>query len=119
MISREVQERYMADPLNIRLGGLAADLARIVSFSQNIKAVKSVEGLLYESVYYIELSGPDLLPDRVEDAAELVDIQRGLTHWRWTWDEVRHDPTQRAKLAEQAQAWSDQVLKMSGLLDQA
>ncbi len=118
MISREVQERYLADSLNIRLGGLAADLARIVSFSRNIKAIKSVVGLLNESVYFIEWTAPDLLPDRVDDAARLVDIQRGLTHWRWTWSEAQRDPTQRAKLAEQARAWSDEVLAMSGLLEQ-
>lgn len=118
MISREVQERYMADSLNIRLGGLAADLARIVSFSRNIKAIKSVEGLLNESVYFIEWSAPDLLPDRVDEAAQLVDIQRGLVRWYRNWDEAQHDPAQRTKLAEQAQAWLDQVLEMSGLLDQ-
>ncbi|MBI5035274.1 MAG: hypothetical protein HZB51_32505 [Chloroflexi bacterium] len=118
MISREVQERYMADSLNIRLGGLAADLARIVSFSKNIKAIKSVEGLLNESIYFIEWSAPDLLPERLEDAAQLVDIQRDLAHWRWIWNEAQNDPAQRAKLAEQAQAWSDQVLEMSGLLNE-
>ena len=118
MISREVQARYMVDSLNIRLGGLAADLARIVSFSQNIKAIKSVEGLLNESVFFIEWSAPDLLPDRVDDAARLVDIQRALTHWHWIWDKAQNDPTARAKLAEQAQAWSDEVLAMSGLLEQ-
>ena len=118
MISREVQERYMADSLNIRLGGLAADLARIVSFSRNIKAIKSVEGLLNESVYFIEWSAPDLLPNRLDDAVRLVDIQRGLTHWRWIWNQACNDPNQRAKLCEQAQQWSDEVLAMSGLLKQ-
>lgn len=119
MISREIQERYMADPLNIRLGGLAADLARIVSFSKNIKAIQSVQEMINEGIYFIEWSAPDLLPERIDDAVLLVDIQRGLTHWRWIWNEAQHDPAQRAQLAAQAQAWSDQVLKMSGLLDQA
>ena len=118
MISREIQERYLVDTLDIRLGGLAADLARIVSFSQNVRAVQSVEGLLDESRYFIELSAPDLLPDRVDDAARLVEIQRGLTHWYFNWATVQNDTTQRAKLAAQAQQWSDEVLKMSGLLDQ-
>ena len=118
MISGEVQERYMADSLNIRLGGLAADLARIVSFSKNIKAIKSVEGMINESIYFIEWNAPDLLPDRLDDAVKLVDIQRGLTHWYWIWNEAQNDPIQRAKLAEQAQIWSDQVLEMSGLLNE-
>ena len=114
---REIQERYMQDGLPIRLGGLAADLARIVSFSKNPGSAPVVASLLDESLFFVEWSAPDLLPDRVEDAAALVDIQRGLTHWFWIWDQAQNDPTQRARLAEQAQVWSDLVLKMSGLLN--
>ena len=31
-----IQARYARDPLPVRLGGLAADMARIASFSQNL-----------------------------------------------------------------------------------
>lgn len=115
---QEIQERYMEDGLPIRLGGLAADLARVVSFSKNPGSAPVVASLLDESMYFVEWSAPDLLPGRLDEAAQLVDIQRGLAHWYLNWDEAQHDPAQRAQLAEQAQAWSDQVLKMSGLLDQ-
>lgn len=118
MIKSEIQERYLRDSLSIRLGGLAADLARIVSFSDDLKSALVVTSLLEESRWFIEWSAPDLLPDRVEEAARLVEIQRGLTHWHFVWPQVRNDPTARKKLAEQAQAWSDEVLAMSGLLEQ-
>lgn len=118
MISQEARERFLADNLNLRLGALATNLARIVSFAKNIKATKSVEGLLDESICFIEWSAAGLLPDRVDAAARLVDIQRGLTHWQWNWNQVQANADERHKLAEQAQAWSDEVLKMSGLLDQ-
>ncbi|MCI0476028.1 MAG: hypothetical protein L0Y55_07255 [Anaerolineales bacterium] len=115
---REIQERYMQDELPIRLGGLAADLARIVSFSKNHGSAPVVASLLDESSYFVEWSAPDLLPDRVDDAARLVDIQRGLTRWYRIWGDAQNDPAQRAQLAAQARAWSDEILQMSGLLDQ-
>ena len=113
----QIRERYMRDPLPIRLGGLAADLARIVSFSQNPKSMAGVESLLGESRAFINWSAPDLLPDRVDDAARLVEIGRGITRWYWTWHQAKDEPAERKKLAEQAQAWSDEILAMSGLLE--
>ncbi|MBM3130513.1 MAG: hypothetical protein FJ009_18030 [Chloroflexi bacterium] len=114
----EIYERYMQDSLPVRLGGLAADLARIVSFSGNPQSAHVVASLLEESRAFVEWSAPDLLPDRVDDAARLVDIQRGLTRWYRIWNDAQNDPAQRARLAEQARAWSDEILQMSGLLDQ-
>ncbi len=117
MIPHTRRERYLQHPVPLRLGDLAADLARLASFSE-IFDVAAVESLLEESRAFIEWSAPDLLPDRVEDAARLVDIQRGLTDWQHTWTKVQNDSEERKKLAEQAQAWSDEVLAMSGLLEQ-
>ncbi len=74
--------------------------------------------MLEESLAFIEWSTPALLPDRVEDAARLVEIQRELTHWRRVWNVAQHDPASRARFVEQARAWSDEILAMSGLLDQ-
>jgi hypothetical protein len=74
--------------------------------------------MLEESRAFIEWSAPDLVADRVDDAARLVEIQRALTRWHWIWDKAQQDPAKRRELAEQARAWSDEVLKMSGLLDQ-
>jgi len=118
MISQEIRDRFFKDALPVRLGGLAADLARIVSFSKNPNSASTVSHLLEESRYFIEWSAPNLLPDRVDDAARLVDIQRDLTHWFRVWNRAQDDPAQREKLSEQAQTWSDEVLAMSGLLEQ-
>lgn len=109
---------YLKQNISVRLGGLAADLARIASFIQ-VPALPATKTMLEESRAFIEWSAPDLLPNRVDDAVRLVDIQRGLTHWYWNWHEAQNDPAARQKLAEQARAWSDEVLAMSGLLDPA
>jgi hypothetical protein len=41
-----IRVRYVRDPLPIRLGGLAADLARIASFSQNPANLAPVADLI-------------------------------------------------------------------------
>ena len=64
------------------------------------------------------LSADLLLSDRVEDAARLVEIQLELTRWHRVWNEAQHDPALCARLSEQARAWSDEILAMSGLVDQ-
>lgn len=118
MIQPTIHMRFLKQPLSIRLGGLAADLARVSSFAK-IPDALATNTMIEEGRAFIEWSAPDLLPNRVDDAARLVDIQRELTHWYWIWHEAQHDPAERAKLAQQAQAWSDEILEMSGLLDHA
>ncbi len=117
MIPATRRERYLQQDISTRLGGIAADLARVASAS-NIPAVTAVHDLLEESRAFIEWTTPSLLPNRVDDAARLVEVGRGLTHWYWSWYEAQNDPTEREKLSEQAHTWSDEVLAMSGLLEQ-
>jgi len=118
MINPEIRTRYLQDTLPIRLGGIAANLARLASFSANPQSVITIENLLVESRWLIEWTAPDLVAERVDDAARLVDIQRGLTRWYWRWRDIQNDPAQRQQLAAQARAWSEEVLQMSGLLEE-
>jgi hypothetical protein len=97
----------------MRLGSVAADLARIASFAE-IPANAAVESLMDESKAFIEWTAPDL---DIDTAARLVEIQRGLARWHFAWPGVQNEADQRRKLAEQARAWSDQVLDWSGLLN--
>lgn len=106
------RERYLQQTVPMRLGSLAADLARISSFAE-IPAPAAVESLMAESKAFIEWVVPDL---DIEPAARLVDIQRGVVRWHMEWPSVQNDAAQRTELAKQAQAWSDEILSMSGLL---
>ncbi len=119
MVSIPISQRetFLEKGIDIQLGGLAADLARVASFV-NIPALAATETMLEESRAFIEWCAPSLLPDRMEDAARLVDIQRSLTDWYHRWNQIVNDLVERKKLAVQAQHWSDEVLKMSGLLEQ-
>jgi hypothetical protein len=108
---------YLRQRVPVRLGSLAADLARIASFAEILDSA-AVESLLEESTAFIEWCVPDLINEQVEQAARLVDIQRGLGIWRGLWQKAQTE-SERRKLISQAQAWSDEVLQMSGLLDSA
>ncbi len=108
-----IRERYLRDALPIRLGGLAANLARVKSFSNHPDHRDAVERLLDESKFFIEWAAPDA---RLEMQAELVELQIQLAGWQYTWASIWANPARRAAVAEQAGAWSERILKLSGLL---
>jgi len=110
------KERFLRDPLPIRLGGLAADLRRIASSARHETGAASVAEMLEESQYYIEWTAAETEP---EIAGELVDIQRMVALWRRAWLEAQHSQVLRTLLSVQAKKWSDQVLSYSGLLREA
>ncbi len=112
MIPVSRRERYLRQSIPMRLGSVAANLARIASFVE-IPANAAVESRLDESKAFIEWAAPDL---DIDTAARLVDIQRGLARWHFAWPQAQNDANERSKLAEQARAWSDKVLDWSGLL---
>jgi hypothetical protein len=49
----------MPDPLPVRLGGLAAHLARIQSYSNHLEHRDPVESLLEKGKYLLEWAAPD------------------------------------------------------------
>jgi hypothetical protein len=113
MNDEAIRERYLHDPLPIRLGGLAANLARVESFSNHPDHRDVVERLLNESKYFIEWTA---LEASIDLQAELVDLQRHLAEWQYNWHDVWADPVRRTVVAEQAGAWSKRILEKSGLL---
>lgn len=108
-----VKARYLRDPLPVRLGGLAADLARIGSACVNPANGAAVQVLLEQARRFIEWTAAAL---DVEVAGELVDLQLTLTLWLRVWEEGHTRPIQRALLAHEANCWADRVLALSGLM---
>lgn len=108
-----IRERYLRDTLPIRLGGLAANLARIKSFSRNVANYDVVESLLNESKFFIEWTA---IETEVDTTAVLVELQIQLARWQCTLAHIWSDPAQRVKVGEQSRLWSERVLEMSGLL---
>lgn len=114
MIDREeLRARYLRDPLPTRLGGLAANLRRIRSFTQHEANRDVVESLLDESKHFIEWTAQAA---EIETAAQLVELQVQLARWQRNWDRIWADPELRLQVSNQSEGWSDRVLNLSGLL---
>ena len=111
-----LRERYLSDSLPVRLGGLAANLARVRSFSDNPAHGEVVARLVEESAWFIEWTAPDV---PLDTQVALVDCQRALARWRLSWADIWADPKRRAEVAERAGALSQQFLSLSGLVEAA
>ena len=107
------QARYLRFPVAARLGNLASNLARIADFSALMNDSAPVAGVLDESKYFIEWTAHET---EVETAAQLAELQRQLAAWQLNWRQIWDDPAQRAQVAQESRAWSERVLRMSGLL---
>ena len=112
----KTRHRYLRDQLPVRLGGIAANLARVKSFSTHAENSILVNSLVEESKYFIEWTAAEA---DVEVAAELVELQLQLVRWQRTWTTIWPDPVKRQEVAETAKRWSDRVLELSGLLEAA
>ncbi|MBD1943084.1 hypothetical protein H6F50_12045 [Coleofasciculus sp. FACHB-712] len=109
------RERYLRESVPTRLGELAANLARIRSFSNNDLNRDAVAHLIEESKFFIEWTAIDA---GIDIAAELVELQVQLARWQLTWSNIWADDAQRTKVAQQAKVWSERTLEMSGLLSE-
>ena len=109
----ERKERYMRDPLPIRLGGLAANLARVRSFSRNEANHEAVFDLLEESKYFIEWTATAA---EMETTLDLIELQLQIAVWQKHWQRNWDDENIRDKVAEASANWSRNLLERSGLL---
>ncbi len=109
-----IRERYLRDNLPVRLGGLAANLSRINSFTAHESGSAAIESMIDESKFFIEWTAPEVEVNRAE---ALVELQIQLARWRHNWPRIWSDPIQRGQVAKQSKEWSKRVLEISGLLD--
>ena len=101
----QIKERYLKEPLNMKLGHLASDLVRISTFSDR----NVVNDLIEESKFFIEWVAPDTTFDT---QVVLCDIQLNLALWQLRLLKV----TDLNKLQTDAKKWSEYLLETSGLL---
>jgi len=73
MLNKEkLRQRFLRDPLPVRLGGLSATLGRISSSARESQSPSVVADLLDEAKHLIEWTAADA---ELQTAAELVQIQ--------------------------------------------
>lgn len=109
----KLKTRYLQDDVPTRLGGIASNLARIKSLARSGSNEQIAEHLIRESQFLIEWTAPGT---DLKIAAELVELQQLLSYWHYHWSLLWSTPGERLEVAEQAQVWSDRILKYSGLL---
>ena len=108
MISEQIRQRFLRDPLPVQLGGLAADLARIASFSDNPKNATAVASLLEEGKYFAEWIAPVA---SLDTQALLADVQRMLASWEQQWRRGAPVPAMQVEAARK----SEELLAVAGL----
>ena len=104
-----IKKRYLQDDLQVRLGGIAANLARIASFSSDPVDWEAVQSTLEESKFFIEWAAPEA-PLNVKTF--LVELQIQLALWHRVWPQVYANPQEREKLSQLARTWSQNVLML-------
>jgi hypothetical protein len=97
----------------MRLGGLAANLGRIASFSKYADHPDVVDSILQESKWFIEWTAAEF---DIQQAAELVRLQVQLALWQLQSKNRWDDESWRLELVADSKQWADRLLEMSGLL---
>jgi len=110
-----IRERFLKDTSSVRLGNLAANLSRIVSFSQDSKNSKVVESLLEESKNFIEWMATDY---ELQVQSELIELQIKLALWHLQWHSILADSQKLSKVRNEIEKLSKRLINLSGLLGQ-
>jgi len=106
-----IRERFMRDGTPVRLGGIAANLSRISSFYDDPGHKQAILGIIEESKWFIEWAAPSL---EIDVAARLAEIQVSLA----MLESRLHNGRDAGDLIDRVPGWSEEILNMSGLLDQ-
>lgn len=110
----EIKERYLQDSVPIRLGGLAANLARVKSFSRNIENQSAVFDLFEESKHFIEWTATET---KLEITVELIELQLQIAVWQRQWQKIWNNEESRKSVAATSADWSKKLLEKSGILN--
>jgi len=105
---KRMHDRYLRNGWSIRMGNLASSLLRLSDWVRMRQKDEAIIDLMREIAWFMEWNG-DMA------SMELADMQREVCRWRRVW------PVEEARgmLAFRARQMSNQVLRLSGLLEKA
>ncbi len=109
----EKKARFQNEDIPHRLGHIASNLARVRSFFDSAFK-KGIEVVIDETEWFIEWTAAEIEPEQAE---ELVNIQVQLARWQLNLDNILLEEPHRKEVVRVAEAYSQKVLNMSGLLD--
>jgi hypothetical protein len=102
---QEVKKRFLKNNLTVRLGCIAADLARLNSFSKMPNNRQAVQDLIEESKFFIEWTVPKAV---LGIQVELVNLQVQLALLSYS--------SRKSEITKFGNKWSKRILELSGLL---
>ena len=111
--SSESRNRYLSDPVSIRLGNLASNLARIADFAESLQEDDGVPNLLEESISFIEWTIGDAAPEVKKD---LRTVRNRLALWQNRLAAILRNTSERMTLISEARQWAERLLADSGIL---
>lgn len=111
--SAAIRNRFLQDSPPRRIGNIAANLARMASFSSDEEHSDLVRGLAEESAFFIEWAAPNA---EFAVQVELLSLQRLLVRWTRSWTSLWNHIDQRQAMRESAEHWAQHLLEMAGLV---
>jgi hypothetical protein len=110
-----LRHRFLQDRFAIQLGNIAANMGRIDSYMTDPISEEIVISVLDETKHFVSWA---ILNATLHEQLELAVLQQRLIEWHLTLPYLWQDSHQRLATGREARRWSDQLVTMSGLLDE-
>jgi hypothetical protein len=110
-----LRHRFLQDRFAIQLGNIAANMGRIDSYMTDPISEEIIISVLDETKHFVSWA---ILNATLQEQLELAVLQQRLIQWQLTLPDLWQDSHQRLATGREARRWSDQLLIMSGLLDE-
>lgn len=110
-----LRHRFLQDRFALQLGNIAANMGRIDNYMTDPISEDIVTSILDETKHFVSWT---ILNATLREQLELAVLQQRLIQWQLTLPDLWQDGHQRLATGREARRWSDQLLTMSGLLDE-
>lgn len=104
---------FRCDRLSVRLERLATNFLQIAILSDALDNQDQTLSIVRQSKSFLELTAVDL---DFDNAFELAQIQRRLSHWHRRWGDIWQSDVDRQSIATAANHWAQQVRTIAGVL---
>lgn len=104
----QIKERYLQEPFNMRLGHLAADLARLSTFSNK----EAIRDILEETKFFIEWTAREASFDI---QAILSEIQSKVALWQRHIIMQKETSLEIEELRHSAKSWNKKLLELADI----
>ncbi len=105
-----LKSRYLSDPPEVQIGGLASNLSRLGWFMRRTTSIEKLQPIIRESKYFTEWAADNASPDvqgvLAEIQLELAILERKMTRGESPLGYIEH-----------ADSWTAKLLRLTRLQD--